>query len=119
MVKKREIKRGDVVVVDLEPAKGSEQSKVRPCVVIQNDIGNQYSPVTIIACITSGEKATFDTEVAIKSPEGGLKNNSIVLLNQIRTIDKSRIIDYLGTLHTDTMLLIDEALEISLGLRIF
>ncbi|MEQ8223064.1 MAG: type II toxin-antitoxin system PemK/MazF family toxin [Candidatus Eremiobacterota bacterium] len=114
-----EIKRGDVVIVDLEPAKGSEQSKVRPCVIIQNDIGNQYSPVTIIACITSGEKATFDTEVEIKAPEGGLKNNSIVLLNQIRTIDKSRIVDYWGTLFSDTMLLIDEALKISLGLTVF
>ncbi len=118
-MKKLEIKRGDVVLVDLEPAKGSEQRKVRPCVVIQNDLGNQYSPVTIIACITSGEKAIFDTEVAIKSPEGGLKNDSIILLNQIRTIDKSRIIDYWGTLCSDTMVIVDEALKISLGLTTF
>jgi mRNA interferase MazF len=113
---KREIKRGDIVIVDLNPTRGAEQTKVRPCVIIQNDTGNKYSPVTIIACITSGETAIFDTEVEVKAPEGNLKNNSLVLLNQIRTIDKTRIIDYWGALEKETILKIDEALKISLNL---
>jgi len=116
MIEKQKIRRGDIVIVDLNPTRGSEQSKIRPCVVIQNDIGNKYSPVTIIACITTGSEANFDTEVEVKAPEGGLKNNSLVLLNQIRTIDKIRIIDRWGTLKHETIQKIDEALKINLGL---
>jgi mRNA interferase MazF len=110
------IKRGNVVIVNLEPTKGSEQSKVRPCVVIQNDLGNKYSPVTIVACITSGENALYDTEIEVKVPEGGLRNDSLVLLNQIRTIDKSRICGNYGSLSRETMSRVDSALMISLGL---
>ncbi|MHC9538697.1 MAG: type II toxin-antitoxin system PemK/MazF family toxin [Vulcanimicrobiota bacterium] len=116
MKKNALIKRGEVVIVDLEPARGSEQRKVRPCVVIQNDLGNRYSPVTIVACITSGDDALFDTEIEIKAPEGGLRNDSLVLLNQIRTIDKSRICGSYGSLSRETMSRIDNALMISLGL---
>jgi mRNA interferase MazF len=116
MAKKSDIQRGDIVIVDLNPTRGAEESKIRPCVIIQNDIGNKYSPVTIIACITTGDKAIFDTEVEVKAPEGGLKNNSLILLNQIRTIDKTRIIDCWGTLKPETIEKINEALKVSLAL---
>ncbi|MDQ7823368.1 MAG: type II toxin-antitoxin system PemK/MazF family toxin [Candidatus Eremiobacteraeota bacterium] len=114
--KKAMIKRGDVLLVDLNPARGSEQRKIRPCVVLQNDVGNLYSPVTIVACITSGDKSLYETEVEVKAPEGGLRNNSLVLLNQIRTIDKSRIIGHCGELSPETMKLVNESLMVSLGL---
>jgi mRNA interferase MazF len=116
MKKAFHVRRGDIVIVDLEPTRGSEQSKVRPCVVIQNDLGNQHSPVTIIACLTSGGKALFDTEIEVKAPEGGLRNDSLVLLNQLRTIDKSRVCGHYGSLSRETMTRIDHALMISLGL---
>jgi len=102
--------------VDLEPVRGSEQGKVRPAVVIQNDIGNQYSPTVIVAAITSGEQARFDVNVAVKAPEGGLSRDSLILLNQIRTVDKSRLSRYWGHLTPDTMTGVDQALKISLGL---
>ena len=116
MSRKREIRRGNVVVVNLEPIRGSEQGKVRPCLVLQNDIGNQYSPVTIVACLTSGEEAVFETEVEVKAPEGGLKNDSLILLNQIRTIDKERILAVWGKLSPETLIKVDEAIKVSLGL---
>jgi mRNA interferase MazF len=95
---------------------GSEQGKARPALIIQNDIGNLYSPVLIIAAITSGENARYDVQVEIKAPEGGLHHDSIVLLNQIRTIDKRRVGRYWGRLSTQTMQRIDDAIKISLGL---
>jgi mRNA interferase MazF len=112
----RKIRRGDIFTVDLEPVKGSEQGKTRPGLIIQNDIGNQYSPVVIVAAITSGEQAKFDINVEVKSPEGGLTNNSIILLNQIRTVDKSSLGKYWGRLSPITMAKVDEAIRISLGL---
>jgi mRNA interferase MazF len=112
----RRIRRGDIFTVDLEPVRGSEQGKVRPALIIQNDIGNQYSPTVIVAAITSGERVRFDVNVAVKSPEGGLTKDSIVLLNQIRTIDRSRLSRYWGRLGANTMDQVDEALKISLGL---
>jgi mRNA interferase MazF len=112
----RRIRRGDIFTVDLEPVRGSEQGKVRPALIIQNDIGNQYSPTVIVAAITSGERVRFDVNVAVKSPEGGLTKDSIVLLNQIRTIDRSRLNRYWGRLGANTMDQVDEALKISLGL---
>ncbi len=110
------IKRGDIFTVDLEPVRGSEQGKMRPALVIQNDIGNRYSPVIIVAAITTGEYTEFDVNVAVKAPEGGLSNNSIILLNQIRTVDKSRFGRYWGRLNPETMKKVDKALKISLGL---
>ena len=112
----RKIRRGDIFTVDFEPVKGSEQGKVRPGLIIQNDLGNQYSPVVIVAAITTGEQAKYDINVEVKSPEGGLTRNSIILLNQIRTADKSRLGKYRGRLSPSTMAKVDEAIQISLGL---
>jgi mRNA interferase MazF len=112
----RKIRRGDIFTVDFEPVKGSEQGKVRPGLIIQNDLGNQYSPVVIVAAITTGEQAKYDINVEVKSPEGGLTRNSIILLNQIRTADKSRLGKYWGRLSPSTMAKVDEAIQISLGL---
>ena len=111
-----EYKRGDVLLIDFEPVRGSEQGKVRPAVVIQNDVANQYSPVLIVAAITSTPRAPHPTDVEVFAPEGGLRKDSKVLLNQIRTVDKVRVIDRWGHLSDETMSKVDEALKISLGL---
>jgi mRNA interferase MazF len=110
------IRRGDVYTVDLEPVRGSEQGKIRPAVVIQNDIGNRYSPALIVAAITSSLRPGFDVNVLVVAPEGGLSRDSTVLLNQIRTVDRSRLGRYWGHLSPDTMARIDRALLVSLGL---
>ncbi len=112
----RRFRRGDIWTVNLEPVVGSEQGKARPALIIQNDIGNLYSPVLIVAALTSGDNARYDVQVEVKAPEGGLRRNSIVLLNQIRTIDKQRLGRYWGHLSTQTMQRVDEAIRISLGL---
>jgi len=109
-------RRGEIWAVDLEPVVGSEQGKVRPALIIQNDIGNLYSPVLIVAAITSAENARYDVQIEVKAPEGGLYHNSLVLLNQIRTIDKRRVGRYWGRLSAETMQRVDEAIKISLGL---
>ncbi|MFN2220808.1 MAG: type II toxin-antitoxin system PemK/MazF family toxin [Anaerolineae bacterium] len=109
-------RRGEIWTVDLEPVVGSEQGKARPALIIQNDIGNLYSPVLIVAAITSGENARYDVQIEVKVPEGGLHHDSLVLLNQIRTIDKRRVGRYWGRLSTQTMQRIDDAIKISLGL---
>ncbi len=110
------IRRGDIFSIDFEPVRGSEQGKLRPALVIQNDIGNLHSPTIIVAPITSGDDAKFRVNVAIKTPEGGLTNNSIILLNQIRTVDRSRFGRYWGHITPKTMQKVDEAIKISLGL---
>ena len=109
-------RRGEVYLVNLDPTVGSEIKKTRPAVIIQNDLGNQYSPVTIVAPITSGEKSLYPIEVEAKAPEGGLANDSLVLLNQIRAIDKQRLVKRLGKLKVGTMARVDLAIKISLGL---
>jgi mRNA interferase MazF len=110
-------KRGDVYAVRFDPTEGVEIAKTRPAVIIQNDVGNRFSDLTIAAPITSRHDATlYPTEVLIKAPEGGLKTDSVVLLNQIRAIDKRRLGRRLGTLHPSTMSLVNEALAISVGL---
>jgi mRNA interferase MazF len=111
-----QIRRGDIFTVDFEPVRGSEQGKVRPALVIQNDIGNRYSPTIIVAAITSGKYSHFDVNVVVKAPEGGLTNDSLILLNQIRTIDKTRLGRYWGRLSPQTMEEVDTALKISVGL---
>ncbi len=114
---KNAIRRGDIFLVDLDPVKGSEQGKTRPCVVIQNDLGNQYSPVTIIACITSKlNRRVYPTNVFVAAKETGLDYDSLVILNQIRTVDKRRLIKKLGSIPEAKMLEVDAALKISLGL---
>lgn len=110
-------KRGDVYLVRFDPTEGAEISKTRPAVIIQNDVGNRFSDLTIAAPITSKYDAElYPTEVLIKAPEGGLKTDSVVLLNQIRAVDKLRLVRRLGALHSSTMLLVNEALAVSVGL---
>ncbi|RIK36545.1 MAG: PemK family transcriptional regulator [Chloroflexi bacterium] len=111
-----QIRRGDIFTVDLEPVRGSEQGKVWPALVIQNDIGNRYSPTVIVAAITSGSHTRFDVNVLVKAPEGGLSNDSLILLNQIRTVDRARLGRYWGHVSPQTLAAVDEALKISLGL---
>ena len=116
MSSERSYKRGDVLLIDLDPVRGSEQGKVRPAIVIQNDVANQYSPVLIVAAVTSNLRAPHATDVEVPAPEGGLRKDSKILLNQIRTVDKVRVIDRWGHLSDETMSNVDEALRISLSL---
>lgn len=113
------IKRGEIYWVDLSGAKGAEiDTKTRPALIIQNDTGNQYSPTTIIAPITSitSTKKVYPFEVRVTPQESGLPNESKILLNQIRTVDKSRLKGKIGTLSSAKMLEVDKAIRISLGL---
>jgi len=110
-------KRGEIYIVNFDPTVGAEIKKTRPALVLQNDIANRHSPITIVAAITSKYDATlYPTEVLVKPPEGGLTTNAVVLLNQIRSIDKGRLIKSLGLLKPATMQKVDRALQISLGL---
>lgn len=110
MAKKLTPKRGDVFLVNFDPTVGSEIKKTRPALIIQNDIANEYSPVTIVAAITS----KFDDR--LYPTEGGLKQDSVVLLNQIRSIDGQRLSKKLGAVDRMTLKKIDAALKISLAL---
>jgi mRNA interferase MazF len=110
------ILRGDLYYADLNPVVGSEQGGVRPVLVIQNDIGNRHSPTTIIAAITSKlNRNILPTHCALQE-KAGLDRDSIVLLEQIRTIDKRRLREYVGALRYDDMRGVDRALAISVGL---
>ncbi|MEG6616619.1 type II toxin-antitoxin system PemK/MazF family toxin [Peptococcaceae bacterium 1198_IL3148] len=112
-----QIKRGDIFYADLSPVVGSEQGGTRPVLILQNDIGNQYSPTTIVAAITSQiAKAKLPTHVEISSGISGLNKDSVVLLEQIRTIDKSRLMQRVSSLNNDMMTDVKKAIEISLGL---
>src|SRR5690554_2438618 len=111
------VKRGDIFYADLSPVVGSEQGGVRPVLVVQNDIGNKYSPTIIIAAITSQiNKARLPTHIEITAPEYGLPKDSVVLLEQIRTIDKKRLREKIGRFSDEMMREVDEALRISIGL---
>ncbi|MBI2970899.1 MAG: type II toxin-antitoxin system PemK/MazF family toxin [Candidatus Aenigmarchaeota archaeon] len=113
-----QIKRGDIVLVNLDPVTGSEQGKTRPALIIQNDIGNEYSPTTIIAPITTKTYSKqFPINVETETIDSPLKEKSTILLNQIRTIDKSRIIKKYGKLSYRKMREVDEAIIVSLGLE--
>ena len=110
------MRRGDIYYANLDPVIGSEQGGIRPVVVIQNNVGNHYSPTTIVAAITSKEdKTKVPTHVRVKVD--GLSRTSIILLEQIRTIDKARLRSYVNTLTDETMDLVDDALSISVDLR--
>ena len=114
---KVEVKRGYIFFADLSPVVGSEQGGVRPVLVIQNDVGNKYSPTVIIAAITSQiEKAKLPTHVEVEAKEYGLEKDSVILLEQIRTIDKQRLEDKVTELDDRVMLKVNQALKISLGL---
>ncbi|MHC1685744.1 MAG: type II toxin-antitoxin system PemK/MazF family toxin [Clostridiaceae bacterium] len=111
------VKRGDIFYADLSPVVGSEQGGIRPVIIIQNDIGNKYSPTVIVAAITSQiNKAKLPTHVEISSEEYGLNKDSVVLLEQIRTLDKKRLKEKIGHMSEDDMKKVDEALLISMAL---
>ncbi|SHG39220.1 transcriptional modulator of MazE/toxin, MazF [Thermosyntropha lipolytica DSM 11003] len=111
------IKRGEIYFAQLNPVIGSEQGGIRPVLVVQNDIGNQYSPTTIILAITSQiNKAKLPTHVELKAETYGLEKDSVILAEQIRTIDKTRLKQRIAVLNEETMKKVDEALLISLGL---
>lgn len=110
-------RRGEVYLVNFDPTLGAEIKKTRPALVLQNDIANRHSSITIVAAITSQfEGRLYPTEVLVKMPEGGLRTDSAVLLNQIRSVDKKRLIRRMGKLKPATLREIDRALAISLGL---
>lgn len=112
------IKRGDIFYADLSPVIGSEQGGVRPVVVIQNDVGNKYSPTIIIAAITSQlNKAKLPTHVNVEAKGVPLPKNSVILLEQIRTIDKKRLREKIGRFGDGVMTEIDNAIKVSLNLR--
>ena len=111
------VKRGDIFYADLSPVVGSEQGGIRPVIIIQNDIGNKYSPTIIVAAITSQiNKAKLPTHVEISSEEYGLNKDSVVLLEQIRTVDKKRLKEKIGHMSEKDIQKVDQALLISLGL---
>lgn len=110
-------RRGDVYLVSFDPTRRAEIKKTRPALILQNDIANRHSPITIVAAMTSQfEEPRYPTEVLVHSPEGGLTVNSVVLLNQLRSIDTQRLARRLGKLTPKTMNRVDRALLISLGL---
>jgi len=111
------VKRGDIFYADLSPVLGSEQGGVRPVLVVQNDVGNKFSPTVIIAAITSQiNKAKLPTHLEITADEFGLSKDSVILLEQIRTIDKKRLRERIGRLDDELMEKVGNALNISLGL---
>lgn len=111
------VRRGDIYYADLSPVVGSEQGGVRPVIVIQNDIGNRYSPTTIVAAITSQiDKAKLPTHIEISANEFGLDKDSVILLEQIRTVDKRRLKTRIGHLEGEIMNKVNSGLQISLGL---
>ena len=110
-------RRGEVFLVNFDPTVGTEIKKTRPALILQNDVSNEYSPITIVAAITSRfDDSLYPTEVLVRPPEGGMTKDSVVLLNQIRSIDRQRLIKRLGMLKSSTMKKVDAALQISLGL---
>lgn len=111
------IRRGDIFYVNLDPTKGSEQAGARPVLVIQNDVGNEYAPTVIIAPLTTKAFAKrYPTNLNVPRGTAGLKEDSTVLLSQIRTIDKARLERRLGQLPPTLMREVDEAIKVSLGL---
>ena len=112
------VKRGDIFYADLSPVIGSEQGGTRPVLIVQNDTGNRHSPTVIAAAITSQTgKARLPTHINIPGGSVGLTKDSIILLEQIRTIDKRRLREHMGHLGAEQMHMVDEAIAVSLGLR--
>ncbi len=111
------VKRGEIYYADLSPVVGSEQGGIRPVLIVQNDVGNRHSPTVIAAAITSRlDKAKLPTHISLEAASCGLQKDSIVLLEQIRTIDKKRLKDRMGALDNAAMHRVDNALSISFGL---
>ena len=110
------IKRGDIYYADLSPVVGSEQGGLRPVLIVQNDVGNRYSPTVIAAAITSKvDKGRLPTHINIDGP-CGLQRQSMILLEQVRTLDKARLKEKMGHISSETMVQVDRGLEVSLGL---
>ena len=108
------VRRGDIYYADLSPVVGSEQGGVRPVLIVQNDVGNRFSPTVIAAAITSQtEKSHLPTHIYVQSVECGLHKDSVVLLEQIRTLDKRRLKECMGRLEDSTMNKVDQAISIS------
>ena len=113
------IKRGEIYYADLSPVVGSEQGGIRPVLIVQNDVGNRYSPTVIVAAITSKIlKNKLPTHIEIDAKECGLNKDSIILLEQMRTLDKSRLKEKAGDLPLHYLKLVDDAISLSLGLMI-
>ena len=111
------VKRGDIYYADLSPVIGSEQGGVRPVLIVQNDVGNRYSPTVIAASITSQqEKTSLPTHIKVNAEQCGLARDSIILLEQVRTIDKKRLKEKMGALDVSNMDMVDRALSVSFGL---
>jgi len=111
------VKRGDIFYADLSPVVGSEQGGMRPVLIVQNDTGNRHSPTVIAAAITSQlGKARLPTHIELAAQSYGLSRDSVILLEQIRTIDKSRLRERMGKLDNDTMSKVDNAIAVSFGL---
>ena len=111
------VKRGDVFYADLSPVVGSEQGGLRPVLIVQNDTGNKHSPTVIAAAITSQTgKARLPTHIELNAQSVGLTRDSVILLEQIRTIDKSRLRERMGKLDDNTMTKVDNAIAVSFGL---
>ena len=111
------IKRGDIFYADLSPVVGSEQAGIRPVLVIQNDIGNKYSPTVIVLAITTKIKNNIPTHIRVKAGTSGLDRDSVILVEQVRTLDKRRLKEKIGTLDYNTMEKVKEALKVSLNIR--
>ena len=112
------VKRGDIYYADLSPVVGSEQGGVRPVLIVQNDIGNRHSPTVIAAAITSQtDKSRLPTHIDIQPQNCGLSRDSVVLLEQIRTIDKRRLREHMGHLDESQMAQVDDAIAVSFGLH--
>ena len=110
------IRRGDIFYADLSPVVGSEQGGVRPVLIIQNDIGNKYSPTVICAAVTSKmNKAKLPTHIELEAQRYNLMKNSVVLLEQIRTIDKKRLREKISHIYTELMVKVNEAIKVSLS----
>ena len=111
------VRRGDIFYADLSPVIGSEQGGIRPVLIVQNDVGNKFSPTVIAAAITSQQaKAKLPTHIYLQAENCGLMKDSIVLLEQIRTIDKTRLKEKMGCLDNDSMSMVNRAITISFGL---
>ena len=111
------VKRGEIYYADLSPVVGSEQGGIRPVLIVQNDVGNKFSPTVIAAAITSQkDKSRLPTHIALQAEHCGLARDSVVLLEQIRTIDKRRLKERMGKLDLQSMHNVDRALSVSFGL---
>lgn len=113
------IRRGDIVIVDLDPTEGSEQRGTRPCLVVQNDVGNENAPTTIVVPFTTaGDEELYPFEVLVSAEDCALREDSVALCSQIRTVSiEHRISDIVGSIPDERLAEVDTALEYSLGLR--